>query len=201
MRCFGWMIVLISLSLIFKPRLGWASSMPRGRWLSSTGWGLPTTRRRLSVRGGWSTMMMVLQSISSFKVCGDLVVYFVILVGVEPVLEACKRLIVSFTSRGSLSCCGCSRRRRAGGNSARQWRIRVVLVMLMGVIRSRRRRPVIRQGSDFRGRTVSSSIRRHRSWTTMNGSWRKANTRVWSTVIRISNTIWSRCLSYRRRLR
>ena len=142
-------------------------------------------------------MMMVCQPTSTLTICRNLVRHFVVVIGFMHALEPWWS-ILPFTSRGGFGCSKCRcRRRRTSGDSSGLRRIGLMLVMLMRVIRPGRRCPIICKRSYLRWRTVSASIRRHWTRSSMTAIWRKAHVGTWTTIIRIGNTIWGRRLGSR----
>lgn len=193
--CLGRVIILIRPSLFFMSNFRRASSVPNWRrWLSPTGRTRPLTRRRLPVRWRWSAVTVVIQSTAALAVSRDLVHALTIVVGLEHTLETTRRAVISFTC-GSFG--SSKRRNRWGRPSCYPSRLRLTrmrLIMLMRVAGPWRRCSVIRDWSDLRRGTVTTSVGWYGARCTMATVRWKADTGTRSPVVWIRDTIRGGCL-------
>lgn len=106
--------------------------------------------------------MLIVQLSPGLAVCGILVDRLMLLIGIDRTLESCQRALVPPTSCGFLCSGQCSgRRRRTSRYASRLRRVGMMLVRLMKGVWTRRRWPIVSDGSYLGRWTVASPIRWH----------------------------------------
>ncbi len=193
----GRMVRLVRPSLLLVPDLRRVTLMRNRRgWLSPT-WrtGSPPRRRWLAIRRRRSTVSMILKSAPRLIVGGVLVHHLVIVL----------RLVRPFeTRRWSLlprSRFSSSKRFPWRWSSCSQdaWlrRIRMMLVLLVSITWTWRWWSVVGDGPDFRRRTVSPAVGRHRPRRSMIAGLVVHDSGAWSAIASIVDPRRSRWLRRR----
>ena len=148
-------------------------------------------------------MKVILYSSAAFAISWLFIGYLVILFRFKITFERWSA-IVSFSCRCRFGGDKSHRWRSTGGNARRLGSVCVMLVRLVRIARTWRRRSILGDGSDVRWRTITHVG--HLSWASMVGARLGCNARVWCPVIWVCDAsrrwlLWLKWCWWRKSLR